>query len=209
MPLPTQRNKSLPFLTPFCAFVSHFYVHQMSFGNEDLLSEAFCTPPYLISFKEQPSGTCTWNQIMTCNLTGFQICISTGKRSKCTSNFITSDFSQRFEAQVSEGSQQVTVSGVRPGASYQLVVVKNGSVLLDETVELGEKASQAASSSLNQCSSSSDRNNHNQTFPAKLSRLFQFMPKFVNSYFCSASVLVAVFPDCFGGCRRVELHGRG
>ena len=79
--------------------------------------------------------------------------------------YFCSYFSQRFEARVSEGSQQVTVSGVRPGASYQLVVAgKNGSVLLDETVELGEEASQPASSSLNQCSSSFDSGNHNETF---------------------------------------------
>ena len=51
----------------------------------------------------------------------------------------------------------MTVSGVRPGASYQLVVVKNGSVLLDETVELGEKAQ---SSLDHHCSSSFDSSNH-------------------------------------------------
>ena len=81
--------------------------------------------------------------------------------------YLCSYFSQRFEARVSEGSQQVTVSGVRPGASYQLVVAsKNGSVLLDETVELGERNNQptAAIPSLNQCSSSFDSGSHNETF---------------------------------------------
>ena len=63
----------------------------------------------------------------------------------------------------------MTVSGVRPGASYQLVVAsKNGSVLLDETVELGERNNQPAAAaaipSLNQCSSSFDSGNHNETF---------------------------------------------
>ena len=59
----------------------------------------------------------------------------------------------------------MTVSGVRPGASYQLVVAsKNGSVLLDETVELGERNNQPALPSLNQCSSSFDSGNHNETF---------------------------------------------
>ena len=55
-------------------------------------------------------------------------------------------FSQLFEAHLSEGSQQVTVSGVRPGACYRLVVARNGSVLLNETLKLGEKAARSPQS---------------------------------------------------------------
>lgn len=74
-----------------------------------------------------------------------------------TIKVVSQQASQRFEAQVFEGSQHVTVSGVRPGASYQLVVVKNGSVLLDETVELVPTSSSMSSPS---ASKSTDEANY-------------------------------------------------